>query len=163
MTPKTLIKVAALLSCTIPAVLNWFPGSAIPVLSGSGTNAVTAPLYADGSVQCSGADDLSDRVGRVILRPVGNGIHFQVVLTGAAPNWDYYVELSQNGVCTGAQQFHGFKTGGNGNGVFKGVYAANPGSYLVLVDVVSDPSSSVPPDPKHREIAPSDLLSVSVP
>jgi hypothetical protein len=47
--------------------------------------------------------------------------------------------------------------------LLEGVYAANPGTYLILVDVVSDPPSSIPPDPKHREIAPGELLAVSVP
>jgi hypothetical protein len=162
MTSNWSIHIAALAAFTIPVLLAWMPAAALPMLPESAVHAVRAPLYADGSVQCSGADDLQDRVGEVSLRPVANGILFDVVLRGAAPNWDYYVELSQNGNCTAALQFYGFRTDGHGNGVFAGVYPADPGSYQFLVDVVSHPPTRVPRNPKHREIAPAHVLSVTL-
>jgi len=163
MTANIIVKVASILVCTIPMSLMWSANAPTPGLAEPGAHAVTASLYADGSVQCTGADDLSNRVGTVVLRPVGSGISFHVVLTDAAPAWDYYVELSQDGTCMNPQRFFGFTTGKNGNGVFKGVLATAPGSYQILVDVVSDPSSNIPPNPTHREIAPADLIRISVP
>jgi hypothetical protein len=147
----------------VAALFVWSLNTATLASAQSGAHAVTAHLYADGSVQCSGADDVSNKVGKVVLKTVEEGVSFQVVLTHAASNWNYYVELSQGGTCREIQRFYGFKTGKNGNGVFKGVYAVNSGSYQLLVDVVSDPSSLVPPDPTHREIAPGELINIVVP
>lgn len=141
----------------------WFSSAVGGVVGTFGSSAVRAPLFADGSVQCAGADDTKDRVGIVELRPVVDGIEFHVVLEHGAPSWSYYVEMSRNGTCAEIQQFHGFTTDENGNGVFEGVYAADPGSYAILVDVVSDPPGSVPSDPALREIAPSALMGITLP
>ncbi len=122
-------------------------------------------LYADGTVGCTGADDLANPVGVVALRPVSDGVAFRVVLDGAAADWDYYVELAQPATgdeCIGEiQGFFEFFTDEAGGGTHSGVYFAAPGTYQLLVDVVSN--QEVPPDPTHREIATSGFIEITVP
>jgi len=162
MSSHPLVKLVVLSACAFPVLGAWSPDSQDPVVPPRARAPIGATLYADGSVGCSGADDLTERAGEVTLRAVPDGIAFQVVLAGAAANWPYYVELSRNGGCSVPQQFRGFRTDSHGNGVFTGVYRANRGDYSLLVDVVSDPGTRIPPNPKYREIAPADLISVVV-
>jgi hypothetical protein len=160
MTKRTHSRVVAELGLALAVLLPWAPSAGAQARAAEG--AVTATLYADGSVACDGADDLSSPSGSVTLRPVANGVEFQVALTGAASSWDYYVELSQGGVCQLAQQFHGLTTDGAGDGWLKGVYDVVPGTRELLVAVVSDPPNAVPPDPRDRELAPATTLVVEV-
>ena len=135
---------------------------AIPALAGTNAHAMVEPIYADGSVGCPGADDVSNRVGTVMVRPVEEGVAFHLVLTDAAPNWNYYVELSQAGTCLNGVRYT-FSTGRNGQAIVDGIYPVSPGDYTILVDVVSNPSNNVPPDPTRREMAPGGLISITVP
>ena len=158
-----LVRISIALLAGLPTL---FTGSRDPLEAapaGVGVLGARAPLFADGSVSCSGADDLSQMVGIVRLIPTDGGLRFHALLLHGAPNWDYYVELSQEGSCKLPVKFHGFKTDANGFGLFEGQLTLAPGDYDLLVDVVSDPSSQVPPDPKLREIAPAQLLHVTLP
>jgi hypothetical protein len=159
---QTPIQTALSVTCSAVLLLGIRPSA--PILPApAAALPVTTPLYADGSVNCDGADDLSYEVGTLLLRPVEEGVYFQVNLTHAARSWSYYVELSLNGTCSGSQLFKGFHTDKSGSGVFRGVYALPPGcSYQVFVDVVSDPPGHVPPDPRHREIAPSSPMQITL-
>lgn len=142
-------------------LLAFVPLSALPGPQIGST--VSARLFADGSVECTGADDHSEPVGTALLRATELGIGFRVILKQAAPNWTYYVELSQDGDCSAPKKFFGLKTDIDGKGVLEGICAADAGPHAILVDVVSHVGGSVPPNPKYREIAPAALMHVTLP
>jgi len=147
-----------LLGITLLALPGSHPGSSDPR-----SLAVRATLFADGSVECGGADDTSRPVGTVALKATNGGVAFSVSLKlgPLGRHWPYYVELSQGGVCQAPVRVHGFATDAEGHGVFQGIVPMAPGPRSILVDVVS--TAGVPPDPRLREIAPSGLLQVVVP
>ena len=121
-------------------------------------------LYADGSIDCEGADDLSLPAGQVILAPNPRGIRFAIRLYNAAANWDYYAEVQEN-LCFGGPTaiYYGIRTDENGHAVFQGFYEADYGPHLILVDVVSHPPDNVPPDERHREIGMDYQVEIWVP
>lgn len=125
---------------------------------------VRARLFADGSVDCTGADDRSQPVGLVTLSPRAGGTAFRVQLRLGASMayWPYFVELSLRGSCEHALRFYDFHLDGSGSGVFTGFYPASAGPQTVLVTVVSQ-TLAAPADPKLRELAPGGLMQVDVP
>lgn len=128
--------------------------------------AMVETLYADGSIGCPDhwADDLSTPVGKVVFRPTTDGVHFHVVFTDAAPNWQYEIVVNlESGDCIdwdAVQAFESLITDKNGTGVFDGTYLADPGTYSIEVNVVSE--WGVTPNPKHREIGPAGFAEVTV-
>ena len=132
--------------------------------STTATSAGVATLYADGSIECPDhwADDTSTPVGQVTFRSTEYGIRFDIVLTAAAPNWDYEVAINQQaGDCINkSQYFSGPATDENGDGSYGATYIAGPGSYAIQANVAS--ANGVPPNPKHREIGQNGFVSIRV-
>ncbi|MEK7535417.1 MAG: hypothetical protein AAB590_00155 [Patescibacteria group bacterium] len=111
-------------------------------------------LYADGSIACPGADDLSDPDGFVTITPVTGGIDYTINLIGAEPLRTYTVAISQEPTC-GSPSFPGtFFTDASGDGTFSGFYALASGAHNVLVNMSTSAVSLS--DPKHREISTTD-------
>lgn len=110
------------------------------------------PMYATGDIGCDGAKKKINNVGTAHLTGGDGELSWRVELTGAAANWDYYVEVQQdNGKCqTVLWTYPGFKTDGSGNGIFEDKLSLPAGRYLLNLDVVSE--SGVPPFAGHREI-----------
>ena len=149
---------------TVVLVLTVVSLTAVSALPGD-RRAVVATLYADGSVDCPDhwADDLSSPAGKVVFRTTADGVWFHIVFTDAAPNSEYNVAVNlEDGDCiTGTQNFSGFTTNQNGKGVFSGTYITGPETYSIQVNVAS--IIGVPPNPKHREIAPAGFVEITVP
>ena len=140
--------------------------SASAAPDGNPSAAVTT-IYGDGDVSCPGhyADDLSTPVGRVVFRPVEDGVHFRIILNNAAPDWTYGVAVNlELGDCIdfdAVQSFTGLTTNKNGVGRLTGTYVTEPGTYSIQVNVVS--ADGVPDNPLHREMAPARFVQVTVP
>ncbi|MDO8485773.1 MAG: hypothetical protein Q7S35_12605, partial [Candidatus Limnocylindrales bacterium] len=108
-------------------------------------------LYADGSVSCVGADDLTRVAGSVTFVTSTGQVLFSVSLDGAAPNASYTLAISEEPICANAVFFpDAITTDANGDGSFSGSFAKGPGTYNFLVNFVTSP---VPSDPTNREIA----------
>ena len=125
--------------------------------------AITQNLYADGDIGCDGTTEVDQRVGRVIIKGTDYGIRYHVVFTHAAPNEEYQITLNgESGGCVSElQRNFGFTTNANGNGVFRGMYPADPGVYQININVVSD--DGVVADPAHRELGTNGFVEVMVP
>lgn len=136
---------------------------AAPVVAKGGPAAQAFPLYATGDIGCDGAEDRDLRGGRGLLRPTKAGVAFQVVLTNAAADWEYYVEVQEEfgGCIYVLGLFDGFRTNHKGKGVFRGMLPLAPGTYSLNIDVVSAEGS--PPDYRHREIGGFGYVEVRVP
>jgi len=124
---------------------------------------VTRRLFADGSVDCTGADDTSQPVGTVTLASRNGGLSYdvQLALGPSMGGWPYFLELSLDGTCANRLQFP-FVLDPSGDARLAGFYPAPSGPQSVLVDLVSA-ALAAPPDPKLREIATSGLLWIAVP
>ena len=108
-------------------------------------------LFADGSISCTGADDLSDPDGFVVLSPTVGGVAFEYNFIGAEPNRAYNIAVSREPSC-GSPMFTGpLTTDAMGDGSFSGFYALAPGTYNLLMNSVT--SASGLSDPRHREIS----------
>lgn len=108
-------------------------------------------LYADGSVSCTGADDLSRVAGSVTFVESAGQVLFSVSLDGAAPTTSYDLNISEEPTCTNVQSFPGaITTDADGDGSFTGSFAKAPGTYNFLVNFATSPA---PADPTNREIA----------
>jgi len=108
-------------------------------------------LYADGSVSCVGADDLSRVAGSATFVESTGQVLFSVSLDGAAPNTSYDLNISEEPTCTNVESFPAaITTDANGDGSFSGSFAKAPGTYNFLVNFATSP---VPADPTNREIA----------
>lgn len=125
--------------------------------------AITQNLYADGDIGCDGTTQLDQPVGRVIVKGMKDGIRYQVVFTGAAPNEEYQITLNEKveGCVSEVQRNFGFTTNSNGNGVFRVMYPTDPGVYEININVVSD--DGVVEDPAHRELGNNGFVEVVVP
>ncbi|HEY4493280.1 MAG TPA: hypothetical protein VJB98_01535 [Candidatus Paceibacterota bacterium] len=115
-------------------------------------------LYADGSIACPGADDLSDPDGYVTITPTTGGIDYTINLMGAEPLRTYTVAISQEPTCASPSFPGSFATDASGNGTFSGFYALSSGVHNVLVNMSTSAVSLS--DPKHREIATTDALVI---
>jgi hypothetical protein len=136
-------------------------GGNFQVRSGPVPGVVSATLYADGSISCAGADDLSDPDGITFLVPVTGGVKFWIYLEGAEPNRTYNVAISQEDTCASAEYYPGaITTDTDGNGSFSSLYPVTSGTYNLLVNMVT--SATGLSDPKHREIGTTDAW-VTVP
>jgi hypothetical protein len=115
-------------------------------------------LYADGSVSCVGADDTERSAGSVTFVESAGHVLFSVSLDGAAPNASYTLAISEEPTCANAVFFpDAIATDANGDGTFSGSFAKPPGTYNLLVNLVTSP---VPSDPTDREIASVDTSVV---
>jgi hypothetical protein len=134
---------------------------AVPAFGGE---AISQVLYADGDIGCDGTTSLDQSVGRAIIQPRDDGVRFQVVFRGAAPNHEYEITLNEMdsvGCVLEVQRNFGFVTNQNGNGVFQGFYLTEPGDYSFNINVVSH--AELPDDPAHREIGTNGFVEVTVP
>src|SRR5688572_1069783 len=89
-------------------VLSVFLATVVAVHPGTSNanneeDVVRAPLYRDGSISCSGADNTSKRGGQVVLFPAPGAVHFKVKLRNAQPNASYTVAVSEEPNCANAQ------------------------------------------------------------
>lgn len=115
-------------------------------------------LYADGSVSCGGADDISRAAGSVTFVESSGQVLFSVSLDGAAPNATYTLAISEEPTCANAAFFpDAITTDATGDGSFSGSLAKPAGTYNLLVNLVTSP---VPSDPTNREIATVDTTVV---
>ena len=157
---------SVLLLAVVLVLIGATAALATPPAESGDRRAVVETLYADGSINCPDhwADDLSTPVGRVVFRPTTDGIHFHVVFTDAAPNWEYEVVVNlESGdfiEYNALQAFESLTTNKNGTGVFSGTFLADPGTYSIEVNVVS--AQGDPLDPKYGEIGPSGFAQVTV-
>ena len=120
---------------------------------------VSFNLYADGSVSCAGADDLSRTAGSVTFVESTGQVLFSVSLDGAAPNATYDLNISEEPTCSNVQAYPAaIATDASGDGFFSSSFAKAPGTYNLLVNFVTSP---IPSDPTNREIATTDT-SVTV-
>ncbi len=151
---------------------------AVTLISGSialaddGNGAVVATLYGDGNIDCPGhvADELSTPVGHVVFRPTSDGYRMNVVLTNAAPNWEYHVSVNldvgegqaKEDCFLGADSYEGaLTTNSQGAGVFQASSDLFSGD--LLIQVVISSGENVPPNPLHREIGHSSFVGITVP
>ncbi len=115
-------------------------------------------LYADGSVSCVGADNTTRVAGSVTFVQSAGQVVFSVSLDGAAPNASYTLAISEEPACANAVFFTGaITTDAAGDGSFSGSFAKAPGTYNLLVNLVTSP---VPSDPTNREIGTVDTTVV---
>ena len=137
----------------------------VPAFGARDRSWVAFPMYATGEIGCDGAEERSNRVGRAVLRPVEDGVRYNIVLRNVAPDWDYYLELQvETADCQHVAAFvDGFTSNRRGKLRLRGVFDLPPGVYRVNVDVVSDPSDNVPPDSRHREIGGYGYVEIVVP
>lgn len=108
-----------------------------------------APLYRDGSISCSGADDTSRRGGNVILFPQPGVVHYKVNLRNAQPNTQYNVAVSEEPNCANAEFEGSVTTNGSGDGVFYGSYSVSSGNHNLLVNLVAPGGTT---NARNREI-----------
>jgi uncharacterized repeat protein (TIGR01451 family) len=115
-------------------------------------------LYADGSVSCVGADDITRVAGSVTFVEAMGQVLFSVSLDGTAPNATYTLAISEEPTCANAVFFpDAITTDTNGDGNFSGSFAKTTGTYNLLVNLVTSPE---PSDPTNREIATVDTTVV---
>lgn len=119
-------------------------------------NSDTYSMYADGSVSCAGADDLSDVDGSVTLTPTAGGVDFTINFNDAEPNRTYSVALSMEPNCASPTFYSGFTTDGAGAGTYSGFYALPSGTHNILVNTGTGAAGLS--DPKHREISTTDAM-----
>jgi hypothetical protein len=154
------------------AVAALFVFSGTAALAGSGNKAVVATLYGDGDINCPGhvADDLSTPVGKVAFRPTTDGYWMNVVLTNAAPNWEYNVAVNldvgngedEDDCFLGVDEYEGaITTNSQGVGVFRASSDLFSGDVLIQVNIGS--AEGVPPNPLHREISQASFVQITVP
>jgi hypothetical protein len=153
--------------------MRWFavPVVLIVLLAGCSGGAVEATIYGDGDVNCPDhwAQDESLPVGTVTFRPTDAGVDVEIVLTDAAPNWTYSVEVLPEDFCVSEEVLLAsdveLVTDEDGAGQIRfAVTGLTPGTtYRLLVNVVSEPSTEVPEDPRLREMAPAGLTEVAIP
>lgn len=108
-------------------------------------------LFADGSISCPGADDLSDPDGFVLLSPIAGGVMYEYNFLGAEPSRSYTIAVSQEPSCSAASFPGSALTDATGDGTFSGFYAVVPGTYNLLMNSVT--SAAGLSDPRHREIS----------
>lgn len=60
-------------------------------------------------------------------------------------------------------QVVGFASDKNGHVTMSGIFDADPGTYVVNIDVVSDPPDNVPLIPENREIDEFGYVRITVP
>jgi hypothetical protein len=114
------------------------------------------------------ATDDSLPVGTVAFDPGSREVGIRVILTDAAPEWEYYVEVWTDEGCQTEQPLRGdqsetptFRTDEEGAGELDFVLSGiEPGTYRLNVDVVS--SIDEPEDPRHGEIAASSFTEIVV-
>lgn len=112
------------------------------------------PLYADGSISCSGADDTSRHGGQVAIFPFhqGNtrGVYFKFKLRNVQPNRNYTIAVSEEPNCAHAVHYGTVRTDQFGNATFYGFYPASSGAHNLLFN--SSTSASGLNNPRFREV-----------
>lgn len=103
----------------------------------SNDDVVRSPLYRDGSISCTGADDTSRRGGQAVLLPQPGEVEFKVKLRNAQPDTEYKLAISKEPNCAHAKFYPPVTTDSNGDADIYGVYKVNAGSYNLLFDVVT--------------------------
>jgi hypothetical protein len=110
-----------------------------------------APLFRDGSVSCSGADDTSTTGGRVLGLAHPGEVHFIVKLRGGEPNASYLLRVSEEPNCANVQDFAAKTTDAQGDATFYGTYNTTAGQHNLLFNLVTQETNLQ--SPRNREIA----------
>jgi hypothetical protein len=122
------------------AVLLFFAVS-LPVLADNDNvrEFQNAQLFRDGSISCSGADDLTHPGGRVIGLAQPGVVFLNVHLRHATPNATYTLAVSQEPNCANPKFFPGaLHTNADGAANAFVSYNATTGVHNLLVNTVTD-------------------------
>jgi hypothetical protein len=120
-------------------------------------DAATRALFRDGSVSCTGADDLSHNGGRVsaLAQPQPTGapgtVFYNLHLRNASPNTTYTLNVSEEPNCTPIYEtVTGIVTNAQGRADVYGDFQAPAGAHNFLFNLVA---TTTPNTPENREIA----------
>jgi hypothetical protein len=118
----------------------------------------TYTLYADGSIGCTGADDLSDPDGSVTVTAAAGAANYTINLMDAEPNRTYSVAISREPSCSSPSFPGTFTTDASGNGTFSNSYTLPSGTHTILVNMSTDAAGLS--DPRHREISTTEAVVI---
>jgi hypothetical protein len=143
-------------SKALVGVASMVMAMSVPLAAGAVTadDVDRAPLYRDGSISCSGADDTSRRGGQVVVLPQPGKVQFKVKLRNAQPNTLYSLAISREPNCASAQFYSAQTTDENGDADFYGTYNISSGNRNLLFDLVTNQTVT---QARNREIGTQDF------
>jgi hypothetical protein len=147
------IRGKAITGVLLAAVLLTIPIAAFAVTS-TADDVYRAPLYKDGSISCSGADDISVQGGEVVVLPQPGEVEFKVKLRNAQPDTAYSLAVSEEATCAAPVYYSAQTTDSNGDADFYGSYKTTAGSHNLLFDLGASGGTT---NPRDREIGTQDF------